>query len=41
MEEVEGEELSMVESAGHEGAMAVPLVPACKKQNSEEGSLAL
>lgn len=30
----------MVESAGHEDGMAVPLAPVCKKQNSEEGSLA-
>jgi len=28
-------------SAGREGGMAVPLVPACEKQNSEERSLAL
>lgn len=41
MEGVEGEEWGMVESVGHEGGMAVPLVPACKNQNSEEGSLAL
>lgn len=41
MERVEGEEWGMVESAGHEGGMAIPLVPACEKQNSEEGSLAL
>ena len=41
MEGVEGEELGKTVSAGHEGGMAVPLVPACKKQNSEERSLAL
>jgi len=35
------EKLCKVMSPGHECGMAIPLVPACKKQNSEERSLAL
>lgn len=37
----EGEELSKLMSAGHEVGMAVPLLPAFKKENSKERSLAL
>ena len=35
------EKLCKVMSPGHECGMAIPLVPACKKQNSEERGLAL